>query len=98
MQGHPLNELDDPIPENDDLFLVDEHFGLPRGTTYKIVCLLGEPTLLNEKLDGIQFGDWGLLPKAQHPQWRALMQEVGVGQQYWKDPDLLVPDATIDPL
>jgi hypothetical protein len=56
--------------------------------------------LLNEKLAalGIQLGDWGILPKDQRPQWRALMQELDVGKQYWKDPDLLVPEMEIETL
>jgi hypothetical protein len=100
MKGNNINELDQFVPEQNDLFLVDEHFGLPRGTTYKTICLHAEPTLLNEKLAarGMQLGDWGMLPKEQRPQWKALMQELGVAQEYWKDPDLLVPEARVDPL
>lgn len=104
MKGHELNTLDEFVPEQDDLFLVDEHFGLPRGTTFKIICLCGDPTVLNEKVAdrGIELGDWGLLPKDQRPQWKALMQELGVGQDYWKDPDLLCnmfrKQVKVDPL
>ena len=100
MQGHRHDELDHFVPDDDDLFRVDEHCGLPRGTTFKVVCLHGEPSLLNEKLVefGIQLGDWGMVPKHQRPQWKALMQKLGVGQEYWKDPDLLVPPMKIEDL
>ncbi len=99
-KGHDLSTLDQHVPERDDLLLVDEHFSLPRGTTYKVICLHGMPTLLNEQLAdlGIVLGDWGMLPKDQRPQWQALMKKLGVGQEYWKDPDLLVPTAEVDQL
>jgi len=95
-KGHALDALDQHVPESSDLFLVDEHFSLPRGTTYKVICLLGQPSLLNEKLAdlGIVLGDWGILPKNQRPQWQKLMKELGVGTQYWQDPDLLFPTPT----
>lgn len=100
MKGHALNSLDQFVPDEDDLFRVDEHLGLPKGTTYKTICLLGEPSLLNEKLAeyDIRLGDWGMLPKDQRPAWRALMKQLGVGTQYWKDPDLLVPEMKIEQL
>jgi hypothetical protein len=92
LQGHRHDTLNAFVPAEDDLHRVDEHFCLPKGTTYKTMCLLGEPSLLNEKLAalGIQLGDWGILPKEQRPQWQALMKQLDIGTQYWKDPDLLL--------
>ena len=100
MKGYPHDELDQFVPQEDDLHRVDEYFRLPNGATYKTICLHGEPSLLNEKLTayGIQLGDWGMVPKDQRPQWQALMKQLGVGKEYWKDPDLLVPKMKIEEL
>lgn len=98
LRAYALDELDQYVPEKSDLFLVDEHFGLPIGMTFKVVCCHGDPTLLNEKLSelGIVLGNWGMLPKSQRPQWQELMKKLGVGKEYWQDPDLLFPTVPYD--
>ena len=102
MKGNNLNEITTPVPASDTLVLVDQRFGLEHGTTFKIVKCAGDPTVLNEKLSEaglpIHFGDFGQLPKGQRPAWRALMQELGVDQEHWMDPNLLVPNKDIETL
>lgn len=88
----PLSSIsDEKVPANDSLERVDDFLSLPKGTTYKIVILHGDSTVLNEKLSDyeIRFDPDGILPREYRPKWKSLMQYLGVSKEYWMDPEAL---------
>lgn len=85
---------------NHELEKLDKFLGLPIGTSYDVLIRHNDPRLLNDKLRfrGIVLDHDGILPKAQRGKWRQLMTEAGVHKRYWKDPELLTEETTIDSL
>ncbi len=84
MMSHELNKL-------------DQYLGVPIGTSYRVVVQHQNPAELNQKLiqHGIALDDYGMVPKSQRAAWKTLMQAAMVDQRYWKDKDLLLPEATV---
>jgi hypothetical protein len=80
-----------------ELAKLDRFLGVADGTSYEVIVRHCRPDLLNPHLAryGIRLDQDGMLPKEQRPAWKALMQEAGVSQRYWKDPDLLIEDRPI---
>ena len=74
-----------------ELHVVDERLGLQPGTIYEVIFQHSkEPDDdLRERLRpfGIEF-HWGSssVRKDCRPEWQALMEELGVGREWWLDP------------
>lgn len=89
-EGHAPHELDK----------LDVLLGLPIGTSRSSIVRHLPPQILNSKLAkyGIILDEYGMVAKDQREAWRSLMIEAGVSSRYWKNKDLLVPDAIITTL
>jgi hypothetical protein len=83
-----------------DLEKLDLYLGVPTGTSYRVIVQHQNPAELNPKLApyGIALDSYGMVPKNQRAAWKVLMQTAGVDQRYWKDKDLLLPEAKITTL
>ena len=81
-----------------ELSKLDAFLAVPEGTSYEALIRHGEHALLNERLEthGIRLDADGMVPRDQRDRWRNLMVLAGVSKRYWKDPDLLTDDVTIE--
>ncbi len=76
---------------------LDRYLGVEIGTSYLVLVKHQNPIQLNAKLEsqGIALDEFGMVPKSQHNAWKTLMQLAGVSSRYWKDKDLLLPEAIV---
>ena len=83
-----------------ELTKLDMFLDVPEGTSFNILIKHNDPRILNKKLMiyGITLDEYGLVSKHQRGKWKQLMQQAGISKRYWKDPDLLIEDVTIDDL
>ncbi len=72
-----------------ELTLVDKFLGLPDGFTLATICDHTEANvpLFNEKVaeHGIQLNKNATLVRSTRPQWKMLMQKLGVSNAWWMD-------------
>lgn len=79
-----------------ELEKLDRYFGLEPGTSYTVLIQHRNPAPLNPSLapHGIVLDEYGMVPKNQHENWQRLMKAAGISQVYWKDKELLLPEAS----
>lgn len=84
-----------------ELNKVDVFLDLPLGTTYNVIGLHGNPSLLNEKLApfGIHLEEmFGFVPKKQWNKWNALLEKCDIKCTYWKTEDFADMKVKIEEL